>query len=152
MSRQPSSTFSAPPPSTTISTPPTSPVPPPPPASESATKLWTSMQTKLNEVELSSSLFFGASHAAALEELRSAQVALAQAWIAEDAEGGVKERLRKVEGKLENVAKAMGRVEVVAGGMWDEEENYGEDAGTEESEQGSVRRKPKREGGSGENN
>lgn len=106
------------------------------------------MQAKLNETELSSSLFFGFSHAAALEELRNAQVALAQAWIAEDADRGVKERLRDVEGKLEDVAAAMGRVEVIAGGMWDDLEDGTKDSlEGEESEQGSVRRKYVRKDG-----
>jgi len=46
------------------------------------------MQQKLSEVELSNTpIFFGTSHARALEELRVAQIGLAQAWMA----GGVDE-------------------------------------------------------------
>lgn len=115
------------------------------------------MQQKLCEVEHSGSLFFGASHAAALEDLRNAQIALAHAWIQEDevpaaggvgvgngGQEGVKERLKSVEAKLEEVASAMGKVEKEAGSMWEDEES-------EQSEAGSVIRKPPGEGeGEGE--
>ncbi|KAF8544036.1 hypothetical protein BDD12DRAFT_817658 [Trichophaea hybrida] len=47
--------------------------------------LWHEMQHKLSEVELSNTaIFFGPSHARALEELRAAQIALAQAWMVDD--------------------------------------------------------------------
>ncbi|CCX33093.1 hypothetical protein FPQ18DRAFT_82252 [Pyronema domesticum] len=53
--------------------------PPTPPRAES---LWASMQHTLSEVELSNTaIFFGPSHAKALEDLRAAQIALAQAWM-----------------------------------------------------------------------
>jgi len=47
------------------------------------------MQQKLQEVELSADHVFGSSHAKCLEELRAAQIALAQAWMrSEEEEGG----------------------------------------------------------------
>jgi len=45
------------------------------------------MQHKLSEVELSNTaIFFGPKHARALEELRAAQIALAQAWMVDQSE------------------------------------------------------------------
>ncbi|PUU84379.1 hypothetical protein B9Z19DRAFT_960691 [Tuber borchii] len=55
-------------------------------------KMWAEMQQKLQEVELSADHVFGSSHAKSLEELRAAQIALAQAWMRseeeEEEEGG----------------------------------------------------------------
>jgi len=52
-------------------------------------KMWAEMQQKLQEVELSADHVFGSSHAKCLEELRAAQIALAQAWMrSEEEEGG----------------------------------------------------------------
>ncbi|GAB7358351.1 hypothetical protein MBLNU230_g2422t1 [Neophaeotheca triangularis] len=53
------------------------------PSDKSIDTKWREMQNSLNEVELtaqSSTNVFGASHAAALDELRRAQVELARAW------------------------------------------------------------------------
>lgn len=61
------------------------------------------MQTTLAEVELSATggthSFFGPEHAAALEELRTAQIALAQAWARNEAADEVVDRLGEGEGK-----------------------------------------------------
>jgi hypothetical protein len=54
-----------------------------------ADALWAEMQNTLAEVELSamnSSHVFGASHAKALEDLRTSQLALAQAWAKSEAD------------------------------------------------------------------
>lgn len=54
-----------------------------------ADALWAEMQNTLAEVELSAangSHIFGAGHATALEELRAAQLALAQAWAKSEAD------------------------------------------------------------------
>jgi septum formation topological specificity factor MinE len=54
-----------------------------------ADALWAEMQNTLAEVELSASggsHVFGAQHAKALEDLRTAQLALAQAWAKSEAE------------------------------------------------------------------
>ncbi len=54
-----------------------------------ADALWAEMQTTLAEVELSAangSHIFGAGHAKALDELRTAQLALAQAWAKSEAD------------------------------------------------------------------
>ncbi|MCJ1475313.1 hypothetical protein MMC13_003975 [Lambiella insularis] len=51
--------------------------------------LWAEMQATLAEVELSASRgmhFFGPEHSAALEELRTSQIALAQAWARSEAD------------------------------------------------------------------
>ena len=51
--------------------------------------LWAEMQATLAEVELSASRgthFFGPEHSAALEELRAAQISLAQAWARSEAD------------------------------------------------------------------
>src|SRR5277367_5432359 len=51
--------------------------------------LWAEMQATLAEVELSAARgthFFGPEHSAALEELRKAQIALAQAWARSEAD------------------------------------------------------------------
>lgn len=53
------------------------------PSDKSIDAKWREMQSTLNEVELtaqSSTHVFGASHAAALDELRKAQIDLAKAW------------------------------------------------------------------------
>ncbi|MCJ1355097.1 MAG: hypothetical protein MMC33_005088 [Icmadophila ericetorum] len=52
-------------------------------------KLWAEMQATLGDVELSAARgnhFFDAQHAAALEELRVAQISLAQAWARNETE------------------------------------------------------------------
>jgi hypothetical protein len=95
------------------------------------------MQSALLEVEAShSALFFGPGHARALEELRAAQMALAQAWMisdsAEGAEGEEKKAagdahfqrvadgVRDVSEKLERVAEAARAVEMESRGIWEE--------------------------------
>ncbi|CUS14643.1 unnamed protein product [Tuber aestivum] len=50
-------------------------------------RMWAEMQQKLQEVELSADHVFGSPHAKCLEELRAAQIALAQAWIRSEEEG-----------------------------------------------------------------
>ena len=53
--------------------------------------MWVEMQNTLAEVELSAenaTHVFGSEHAKALEELRTAQIALAQAWSRSDGEDG----------------------------------------------------------------
>ncbi|RPA95570.1 hypothetical protein L873DRAFT_1697607 [Choiromyces venosus 120613-1] len=51
-------------------------------------KMWAEMQQKLQEVELSADHVFGATHAQSLQELRAAQIALAQAWMRSEEGGG----------------------------------------------------------------
>jgi hypothetical protein len=107
-----------------------------------AEALWSQMQSALLEVESShSALFFVPAHARALEELRAAQMALAQAWMisdsAEGPEGGgggadkkaaaadahfqrVADGVRDVSEKLERVAEATRQVEVESRGIWEE--------------------------------
>lgn len=54
--------------------------------------LWTEMQATLEEVELSASggtHVFGPEHDAKLAELRTAQIALAQAWAQSEADSGI---------------------------------------------------------------
>ncbi|KAA8903166.1 hypothetical protein FN846DRAFT_891226 [Sphaerosporella brunnea] len=118
-------------------------------ASPRSEALWTQMQSALLEVEAShTALFFGPSHARALEELRGAQMALAQAWMLDDATaaapggggdvggsggggGGKKagadahfmriaDGVRDVSRKLERVAEAMRGVEMESRGIWEE--------------------------------
>jgi septum formation topological specificity factor MinE len=58
-------------------------------SNERTDALWAEMQNTLEEVELSASSgshVFGPSHSRALEELRTAQIALAQAWAKSEAE------------------------------------------------------------------
>ncbi|MCJ1448777.1 MAG: hypothetical protein MMC23_009295 [Stictis urceolatum] len=67
--------------------------------------LWTEMQATLAEVELSASRgthFFGPAHATALEELRQAQIALAQAWARGEGEGEIVEGWQGEGGRSED--------------------------------------------------
>lgn len=70
-------------------------------ASSRAEAIWAEMQNTLEEVELSAikgpgMTVFGAEHARALDELRSAQIELAKAWARSDEDEAPNERPRKV--------------------------------------------------------
>ncbi|KAI5784696.1 hypothetical protein EDC01DRAFT_205839 [Geopyxis carbonaria] len=126
--------------------------PSPSPAATSADAHWASLRSALSDVSLASAPpFFDASHLAALEELRRAQLRLAQAWMTSataatgDRQEGEVERRRRtdahfqevakgvkfVAGKLDEVAQAMGRVESESGSIW-------ESTGEEERRTGRV--------------
>jgi septum formation topological specificity factor MinE len=69
-------------------------------SNERTDALWAEMQNTLEEVELSASSgshVFGPGHSRALEELRTAQIALAQAWAKSEAEDEVAARPRSRE-------------------------------------------------------
>ena len=114
--------------------------------------LWATMQHALAEVEAcNASVFFGAPHARALDDLRAAQIALAQAWMvdagAEEAAGPdaaaesehdvllarkrravsdahfarVAAGVHDVAAKLDRVARAMSRAETESRGVWGDE-------------------------------
>lgn len=64
--------------------------------------LWAEMQSTLEEVELSAvngTHVFGPEHSKALEELRAAQIGLAQAWAKSEAEDAVESADKESKGK-----------------------------------------------------
>jgi len=88
--------------------------------------LWAEMQSTLEEVELSAengARVFGPEHSKALEELRTAQIALAQAWARSEADDAVE--------TADKESKSLG-VKGIAGGVLGSEARSAPDpAGTE---------------------
>lgn len=76
-----------------------------------ADAVWAEMQKTLADVELSamnSSHVFGATHAKALEDLRAAQLGLAQAWAKSEADEMVDEEFGRDENETDTVGQGKG--------------------------------------------
>jgi len=82
-------------------------------SNERTDALWAEMQNTLEEVELSATSgthVFGPNHSKALEELRTAQIALAQAWAKSEAE----EESQNVSNAKKALEKTIGTADVLS--------------------------------------
>ncbi|KAI9849262.1 MAG: hypothetical protein M1837_004721 [Sclerophora amabilis] len=82
--------------------------------------LWAEMQSTLEEVELSAANgphVFGADHSKALEELRTAQIALAQAWARSEVDEASDTAAERDDTKVSKGASLLASEDAIGGGV-----------------------------------
>lgn len=109
-----------------------------------ADALWAEMQNTLAEVELSAangSYIFGAGHAKALEELRTAQLALAKAW-AKSEKDEVGSHVARDDAEEGNGGPRSAGAGVGTSGLGGKEKDGGKDGGKQGQEQPQLKQQP----------